>query len=288
MRICPVSFVSLDVWDFSYIASSNCFVDDIAVTYAFVIDSAVKSQVDIETSPQDDTMTDWDVFFEYVTPAVQGCPLAMVKQAVISSAIEFCEKSLIWKQDSIQNDVLAGKAHYTYAPPLFAKVVMPYKVTINDVELEPWDVPSLEYFDKDWKLIESEYPTRYVQVMDDTIRLIGVPTKDIFVSDTGFDGDGNPTPSGLMADVVLCPTRNARKCPTFLYTDWVETIASGALARLHAQVGKVWAKPELVSRYEKLFREGVSYAKSKSDKSYQRSSNNMRPIQYYGGRAYYN
>ena len=146
----------------------------------------------------------------------------------------------------------------------------------------------MEAFDKDWKLKESPIPSRYVQVMDDTIRLIGVPTQDIKVSDTGVDAEGNPTPSGLMVDVVLCPSRSARKCPAFIFTDWVETIAAGALARLHSQVGKVWAKPELVSRYEKTYKEGISYAKSKSDKSYQRSSNNMRPIQYYGGRAYYN
>lgn len=302
-RICPVKFTWLNSFDFNYESVAMMNLDKAVARYQLgYFDQwedpqygrymyLITSLVMLATDAVDMTMTEWDVFYEYVMPSVQGCPVAMVKQAIISATIEFCEKSLIWIQDSIQNDVVAGKAYYTYAPPPFAKVVMPYRVSINNRELEPWDIDKLEDFSKNWKTLEESTPKRYVQVMDDTIRLVGVPTEDIKVTDVPeIDANGRPieAPSGLMADVVLKPTRNATRCPTFFYTDWAETIAAGSLARLHAQIGKVWAKPELVARYEKVFKEGISRAKSKHDKSYQRESNQMRPIKFYGGRRYYN
>ena len=298
MRICPVNFIILDGFDLQFTAQSSMLDEGIAATYRAILDQVIRAALGINIANiemaygvADKLMVEWDEFSKYIMPSLQGCPVSIVKHAVIASTIEFCEKSLIWKQESIRNDVIAGQAVYAYAPPPNAKVVMPYKVTINDRELEPWDLASLEAFDRDWKLITMAQPNRYVQLWDDAIRLIGIPTETIRITDSAvYDNmySSLSTTSGLMADVVLAPTRDAKFCPAFLYHDWAEIIAAGALYRLHKQVGKVWAKPELVQGYFKVYKEGISYAKSKADKSYQRKSNYMRPVQYFGGRAYYN
>lgn len=227
----------------------------------------------------DRTMVTWDKFDEYVMPSVQGCPVSMVHSAVRSACIEFCEKSLIWKQDSIKNDILAGWDTYSFAPPPNAKVVMPYRMTIKTedmptgIEIEQVALSELESFLPKWQDAQSRIPKFYVLIADDTVRFIGTPTEDM--------------PECLVAGVALKPTRNAKHCPTFIYSDWAETIAAGALARLHAMKQKDWAIPELVSYYQRNFKEGISRAKSKSDKSWLRESKNMLPVKFYNGKGYF-
>ena len=223
-------------------------------------------------------MVTWDAFYEYVFPSVQGCPTSIVKHALRSACIDFCARTLIWKQDSVLNDVLAGQNLYTFAPPTGAKVVTPYRVAIKDTEtgkdkeLAAYSLETLESFSPSWREDTAEYPDKYVLITDDTIRLIGVPTKDILDS--------------LSAGVALKPTRDAEDCPSFLYEDWAEVIAAGALAKLHASKEKVWAIPELVSYYTKLYRDGISRARSKATKSGLRESKDILPVQFSNLKGY--
>ena len=223
-------------------------------------------------------MVTWDAFYEYVFPSVQGCPTSIVKHALRSACIDFCARTLIWKQDSILNDVSAGQSLYTFAPPTGAKVVTPYRVAIKDAdsgkdkELTAYSLETLESFSANWREETADYPDKYVLITDDTIKLIGIPTKDI--------------PESLSAGVALKPTRDAEDCPSFLYEDWAETIAAGALAKLHASKEKVWAIPELVSYYTKLYRDGISRARSKATKSGLRESKDILPVQFSNLKGY--
>ena len=114
-RICPVSFKWLSPFDLAYEVvgtldyranvdySLNFYdqwVDPIAGRYFYLISSLLMLNI----NPQDRDMVEWDQFYEYVLPSVQGCPLVLVQHALRSATIEFCEKTLIWKQDSIKND----------------------------------------------------------------------------------------------------------------------------------------------------------------------------------------
>lgn len=224
------------------------------------------------------SMVNWESFYEYVFPNVQGCPTSIVKHAIKSACIDFCAKTLIWKQDSLANDVLANVNLYTFAAPTGSKVVTPCRVTLyndtNDTEsdLTPYSMETLESFLPNWRSITSEYPDKFVMVYDDTLRLIGTPTKDLT--------------DALSATVVLKPTRDSENCPSFLYEDWAETIAAGALAKLHASKDKVWAMPELVSYYTKLYRDGISRARSKTLKSGLRESKNILPVQFSNLKGY--
>ena len=223
-------------------------------------------------------MVTWDAFYEYVFPSVQGCPTSIVKHAIRSACIDFCARTLIWKQDSTLNDVIAGLSMYTFAPPSGAKVVTPYRVAIKDAdsgkdkELAAYSLETLESFSPSWREDTSEYPDKYVLITDDTIRLIGTPTRDL--------------PESLSAGVALKPTRDAEDCPSFLYEDWAEVIAAGALAKLHASKEKVWAIPELVSYYTKLYRDGISRARSKATKSGLRESKDILPVQFSNLKGY--
>lgn len=225
------------------------------------------------------SMVTWDAFLEDVFPSVQGCPKSMVIHAIKAACIDFCEKTLIWKQDSIQNDIIMGEASYTFAPPAGAKVVMPYRIEIVssvdniNVELSACSLETLESFDPNWRAKEQRVPQSYLLITDDTVRLIGIPTENI--------------PESLTAYVALKPTRDAEECPSFIREDWADVIAAGALAKLHAHAGKVWAQPSLVSHYTKLYRDGISRARSKASKSWLRESKNVLPVGFTNTKGYY-
>lgn len=231
------------------------------------------SDLSLRIESVEDDMIAWDGFYDYIMPSVQGCPVTMVKNALRNACIEFCEKTLIWKQDSILNDVVEGYDLYVFAPPKDAKVIMPYRVTFNGVEVQPTDLQSLESFMPNWKDLKEETPRYYFLAFDDVVRLVGTPTKTFL--------------NALSADVALKPSRTADKCPEFLFNDWAEVIAAGALARLHAMSGKIWANPEMVNYYNKIFREGISRARSKSAKSWLQESKTMLPVNFYNEKRYY-
>lgn len=258
-------------------ATSDVIIDHESVDFVLGWTDKVwytpESFMSVYTGSVDDTMVTWDKFYEYVLPSVQGCPVSIVNNAIRSACIEFCEKTLIWKQDSIVNDIVEGFDHYLFAPPPNAKVVMPYRVSINGIEVQPTDLQSLESFMPNWKEVTDSLPRYYFLVNDDVVRLVGTPTETI--------------PNALTADVALKPTRDAKSCPTFIYDDWAETIAAGALARLHAMKGKVWAMPDMVAYYIRLFREGISRARSKAAKSWLQDSKTMLPVGFYNEKRYF-
>lgn len=212
-------------------------------------------------------IVNYEQFYELVAPSVQGCPQSMVILAIKNSCIEFCEKTHIWKQEGIVNDVIENIARYGFVPPRDAKVVTPYRVAINGKELVPTDLKVLEESAPRWRDIKSTVPYTYFLDTDDTIRLIGVPTETI--------------PDSLEAGVVLKPTRESRGCPAFLYQDWAEPIAAGALSKLMAMKGKIWAQEALVGFYDRQFRAGISRARSKATKSWQQGTKDMLAQQFY-------
>ena len=256
----------------SYLLLSR-FPGTVLLDWRVLKDYECKSSLYMRIESAEEDMIAWDKFYDYIMPSVQGCPVSMVKNALRNACIEFCEKTLIWKQDSILNDVEAGYDMYVFAPPKDAKVVMPYRVTFNGVEVQPTDLQSLESFMPNWKDLKEETPKYYFLAFDDIVRLVGTPIKSFS--------------NALSADVALKPSREAEKCPEFIFNDWAETIAAGALSRLHAMAGKIWANPELVNYYSKIFREGISRARSKSAKSWLQESKTMLPVNFYNEKRYF-
>ena len=63
-------------------------------------------------------------------------------------------------------------------------------------------------------------------------------------------------------------------------------MAAGALAKLHASKEKVWAIPELVSYYTKIYRDGIPRARSKATKSGLRESKDILPVQFSNLKGY--
>jgi len=208
----------------------------------------------------------WNQFHEYIMPNVQGCPLAIVNNAIKSSAIEFCERSLLWRLDAEPIDVTAGESRYSFLPPDGSRVIRVTHAVLNGLTLVPVSRKELNDAYIDWKTFEQTSPRMFFMDTPTSITLVGKPIED--------------SASGLRVQVALKPSRSATNCPDFLYEDWAETIAHGALYRLHSMVGKEWAKVDTVAEHYSRYRDGISRAKSKALNSWLLIPKSAMPVQF--------
>lgn len=208
-------------------------------------------------------------FYEYVLPEVHGCPKGIVKTAIRDAVIEFCDKSLLWTAPSLKTDIVADYARYAFdSRDDNAITVSPVFVAIEDSPIEIIAQKELASVASDWRNLSSTMPTKCFMDTANTLRLVGVPTEDI--------------DEGLYVEVALKPSRAGDECPDFLLENWAEPIAHGALSRLKAMVGRVWADANLVPFHRNEFRAGISRAKSAAQKSRQVVSNTMRAQSFLG------
>lgn len=210
----------------------------------------------------------WEQFYNLVRPMAQDCPVGIVDAAIRAACIEFCQKSLIWSREAACGSIVAGERIYQYNNENDqVSIVMPICCIINkddtDTVLTPTNRHDLDYYEPQWRKLENKMPSRYFMLDSNTICLVEKPTENI--------------PSGLHLLCAIKPNRKSEGVPAFLYDDWAEEIAAGALARIHAMLGRVWANPQMVAYYKSTFRAGISRAKSKMYKSYIAQSKTMLP-----------
>lgn len=214
-------------------------------------------------------------FFLHVYPDVIGCPEVYVKDAIISSIVEFTDKSLAWQEVYICADIEEGESKYALNITGDLTIAQPLTVIIDNCSdpddtvykvLSKQNSQDLDSYQPKWRSILSEVPDRYVMEMPNVIRLVGIPTKSM--------------PNSLHIRVAAKPSRTATSVPEFLMTEWLDTIIAGSLYRLHSMSGKSWARPEMVNYYYRKFREGISRAKSKFYKNSAYQSKTFLPPRY--------
>ncbi len=212
---------------------------------------------------------DYSSFYEYVLPEVHGCPKGIARTAIRDSVIEFCTKSLLWTAPSEKTDILAGYSRYAFDARVDdALTVTLAFASILDVPIDIVAEQSLKEYNTSWRNVTSNQSNVCFMDTNTTMRLVGVPTEDI--------------PEGLYVEVALKPSRTSSECPQFIFEDWAQTISNGALAKLKAMVGRVWADAALVSYHRSEFRSGLSRAKSAAQKSRQVVSKTMNAQDFLG------
>lgn len=202
-------------------------------------------------------------FYPYVMPAVQGCPTAYVDMAIRAALIDFCDKSLMWRYTFPAVSIVSGQDEYSLIAPTDAAISKPLFVSIDDTELYGTNEDDLNTLYSGWKNTTSNLPIMYFMDYQDNLILVPTPSE-------------NKT-NALVVQVALRPAYNASTCEDWLLHIWGEVIAHGALMRLHAMPGKVWADTNMVSFHRSKFREGITRAKSRTMKSFGRQTKSVQP-----------
>jgi len=209
-------------------------------------------------------------FYIHIAPSVQGCPVNLINNAIRSAAIEFCERTNMWKYAFPEQNIVAGTDTYTFTFPTGvadAMISRPTYVEVNGLQVNPTNEEDLDNLQYLWRDATSKQPQLYYMDFDNTMILVPTPSENIT--------------DGLYAEAALRPTMTATTLPDWLFDNWSETIASGALMRLHSMVGKVWADPQVVSMHRAKFKEGISRAKSRTMKSFAKQGKTVQPRSFW-------
>jgi hypothetical protein len=205
--------------------------------------------------------------YPYVMPSVQGCPVSLVDNAIRSAVIDFCERTNMWKYSFPTTDVVGGQSSYTFTAPTNSVISKPTFVSVNSIPLIPTNEEDLDNTNPYWRSSSTLQPIAYYMDYNSTLTLVPSPTDSIT--------------SGLLMEAALKPTITTTTYPDWMFNNWAETLAHGALMRLHAMPGKVWADPSTVALHRAKFREGVSRAKSRTMKSFAKQGKSVQPRSFW-------
>lgn len=200
-------------------------------------------------------------FLDYIMVELPGADIALVKQKVLESCIEFCARTKVYTVTLPAIDVVSGTASYTLDPEsgYIISDVMADGVVYNGVMLNPSDPVSLDDVFTDWRTTGSGAPSYYLLSADrTTLTLVETPDASI----TG----------GLVVTVAEKPTINATTVPDVLLSRYHEAVKCGALGALFAMKRKPWSDTSLATFHMQRFNALTGRADSERAKSFTRKS----------------
>lgn len=153
-------------------------------------------------------------FLPRLLPHVSGCSQPMALQALVDSAIAFCEDSLAVRQRLDDQTTRLGQATFDIDPPPQQAVSRILKVWVDGFEISAMPADRVD----DGRFLTSR-PRSFYTLQDGSETL----------------GMLYPIPDGeytLVAEVALRPTRSATSFHDDLFHIWLEHIVTGAVARL--------------------------------------------------------
>lgn len=207
-------------------------------------------------------MASYDDFLPYVLTDVPGCPEIAAIQAIKTTVIDFCEKSLVVQADLDPVNLIANQADYDLEPPANSLVTKVIRLFYKNDELPPMGqdfIPSATFYNQ--SAIDGDAtsdPRAWSQKSERTFSVYPAPR----ISEAG----------AITIRVALKPTRASTTCDDVLFEDYVEYIAAGAKARLMLQPNKAYTNPNLVVTQNQLYMQGVNAARQRVSRGHTRAN----------------
>lgn len=206
----------------------------------------------------------YEEFFPYVLPDVAGCPEITAIQAIRDSVINFCEQSLIHQVDHDPVSVVAKIPDYDIESPVGGhRVTKIMKAWYKGSELSPAapdQVRDPSVYNQRIGGYQADYstPKFYIQKDASTFSLLPIPDQSL--------------PAAITMRVALVPLRTSSSCEDFIFEQWVEPIAAGAVAKLQLSAGKPYSNPAAAAIHQATFIRGLNAARQKANRGYTRSN----------------
>lgn len=206
-------------------------------------------------------MATLEQFLPYVEPHVVGMPLPGILQEIRQALSDFCEKSRVWKVKGSVS-VRAGVADYEIPADDGGITVVIEEAVLNGHVLRPTAPDALKQEWPNW-MAATGTPVRYTQLDPDNLTLVPIPVID--------------QPDGLKLRCCYKPDRAARSVPEFIFQQYAEVIAHGALARLLMTNPLHAANPKAAGYHQQQFDAGVYKALHEADKGFTRAPRRTVP-----------
>lgn len=195
-----------------------------------------------------------DDFLPYVALHCAGVPIPSMAHEIRSAAMLFCERTRAWKALQTVN-VLANRGEYEIPMESQAAIVTIEEAIFNGNKLAPMALDELKNEWRDW-ITQTGTPLYFTQLDPDNLRLVPKPSTDF--------------PKGLTLRIAYKPDRNANTVPDWLYQQYAEVIAAGAIGRLAGTRALPCFDPAVAQYYLQQFTSGTDRALNEADKSFTR------------------
>lgn len=204
-------------------------------------------------------MSSLDTFLGHVRPWAPGVPDPTAHKNIRLAAIEFCERTRLWKYED-DYDVTADECNSGILTPGGSIVHDIETVMFNGKELEPRATRDIDELQPGWRtdVEQTGMPKYYTQIDQSTLRI--VPPMD--------------------GHVYLClrlkPSQDATDIPNFIGNEYREVIAWGALGRILTIPGQPYTNPDMGQYFSGKFTEKIDRLSLKGTTGQQNASKRTR------------
>ena len=193
----------------------------------------------------------FDDFYPFIATHVPGAPELLMEHSLRQAAIEFCRASEYWQEKAQPLQIITNVREYELeaAEAHDAGVIRPLTVAIEHLNLKPVEEAALSRMRPSWR-DDVGHPQRYVTYHPSLIVLDRAPALPL-------------NQKTLYCTLALKPSQDAQTLPRWLYEDFAEPVAAGAIWRLMATPGKEYSAPEMAGAYRQMFNQAVDRARAR-------------------------
>lgn len=204
----------------------------------------------------------WDALYPYVLPYVMGAPDELVLGQLRLAAIDFCKRSSIL-HDENTFDMQAAVTDYFLTTLCDYQIIRTYKVTVLDR----------------WEYYPSINKPRQFTCGPYQFWMENVDVLKLSRPFTNLDSAAVPpqtTNQNLRVEFIIAPKQDGCVLDNYLYENWGEGIAYGAIARLLKMPKAPWFNPAMGNDYELKFRKETARARTAADMNFTSGSVEMQ------------
>jgi hypothetical protein len=197
----------------------------------------------------------WAKWYDEVLSDVAGCSQPLAKNAIRNAAIEFCDRTWVYR---VEMGPLAAEANvpdYTLEPPSNTAVVKVHRLWYDKREIFPKTPEELAALFAHWPSAVGT-PLYFTHRSPDVLLLVPMPEASLQDAITG--------------ELAIKPTRASTGISADIHEKYLEDIAYGAKARLFAMSRKPWSDKQLSAYHQGMFDECVGKAKVQATKGHTR------------------
>jgi len=214
----------------------------------------------------------WTDFLSEVMPYVENCPNPIAQHQIRNAAIEFCQRTALWRRQMDQLNIAANIHTYEIDSDLsvdeaISAIDYAYITeTSGDTPLGVTTEDSLKQSDPIWRTKTTTKPEAIMMADTENCRLYPIPEEDI--------------DNSLVVGLILKPSRDSAGLPDWIFEQWVEKIAHGAKAKLLSMKSRPWYNPQESADEQDSFDLAVTDATIRTNKgnSRQNTQVQMRPL----------
>lgn len=206
-------------------------------------------------------MKTWAEFLDDIMPELPGAETDFVESALLRAAIEFFDRTQVYKADHPAIDAVAGQGEYEWAPAdEETEVCHVFNVWYDGDKLSARNGDYLADAYEYWPE-ETGTPAYYHEERTDALILVPSPETELA--------------GAIVAKVALRPTLDATGIPDDLFSDHRDAIVAGALFRLLRMQKKPWTNFELATAYGQAFRNAIDAARHKQQSGNVRATHHV-------------